>query len=99
MGTLYYGHRFAITVDDRTLSHLKIVITSKLRRREGFLLSWTEPVQGGSGRASVWLHAECDLLYRFDGNTSPELDRQLLDEMAQATAGSTGLHIEASLAR
>jgi hypothetical protein len=99
MGILYYGSRFSVAIEDRTLAHLKVVTTSKLRRGEGFLLSWTEPSDNGSGRGSFWVHPYCDLYFKFDGSRAPELDRELIDEMARATSGSTGLHVDASYER
>jgi hypothetical protein len=95
MGTLYYGAvRTPITVEDRTLAHVKVLITSKLRRNESFLLSWTEPVDTGSGRGSVWIHPYLDIIYRFDGGTQPALDRELLDQMAMEASSSSGLRVE-----
>jgi hypothetical protein len=99
VGTLFYGARFSVTIDDRTLAHLKVVTTMKLRRGEGFLLSWTEPPGNGSGRGSFWVHPYCDMYFKFDGGRAPELDRELLDQMAVATSGNTGLHIDAALER
>lgn len=54
MGTLFYGtDRTAIRVDDRILAHLRVVITAKMRRGEGFLLSWSDSLAIGDGRSSV----------------------------------------------
>lgn len=99
MGTLYYGSaRTPITIDDRLLAHLKVVITSKLRRNESFLLSWDEPVDRGSGRASVFIHPMCDLIYRFDGSRHPDLDQQQLETMSAESMSGRGLVIEATMA-
>jgi hypothetical protein len=98
MGTLYYGAaRTAISIDDRLLAHLKVVITSKLRRNESFLVSWIEPVENGSGRGSAFIHPTCDLVYRFDGSRPPELDQELLESMAAESMSGRGLTIEASM--
>src|SRR4051794_28421510 len=98
MGTLYYGSsRTPILIEDRVLAHLKIVITSKLRRSESFLLSWDEPNENGSGRASVFIHQTCDLIYRFDGSRPADLDQQLLETMAAESTSTRGLHIEATM--
>jgi hypothetical protein len=98
MGTLYYGAgRTAINVEDRLLAHLKVVITSKLRRNEPFLISWDEPVDNGSGRGSVFIHPMCDLVYRFDGSRSPELDQNLLESMAAESMSNRGLVINATM--
>ena len=98
MGTLFYGaSRTPISIDDRALAHLKIVITSKLRRNESFLLSWDEPPENGSGRASVFIHASCDLIYRFDGSRPAELDQNLLETMAAESMSTRGLAIQATM--
>lgn len=98
MGTLYYGaSRTPITIDDRTLAHLKVVATSKLRRNESFLLSWDETVEKGSGRGSVFIHPTCDLIYRFDGSRAAELDQELLETMSAQSMSSRGLVIQASM--
>jgi hypothetical protein len=98
MGTLYYGAgRTPISIDDRLLAHLKVVATSKLRRNEPFLVSWDEPPENGSGRGSVFIHATCDLIYRFDGSRSAELDQELLESMATESMSNRGLVIQASM--
>ncbi|HMF60041.1 MAG TPA: hypothetical protein VK595_06705 [Vicinamibacterales bacterium] len=94
IGTLYYGSgRLPIKIDDRVLSHIKMVIASKLRRREAFLLSWPEPEETGGGRTSVWIHPHADLGFRFDGGRSPELDTDLLDRLAVEASTSRGILI------
>ncbi|MEO8261447.1 MAG: hypothetical protein ABI566_02660 [Pseudolysinimonas sp.] len=99
MGTLYYGSmRTPINLDDRVLAHLKVVVTSKLRRNEAFLLSWDEPAENGSGRASVFIHPTCDLIYRFDGSRHPELDSELLETMSAESMSARGLVIDATMA-
>ncbi len=51
MGTLIYGHGdLTVDFDDRTLAHLQVVIGTKLRRRESFLLSWSDDGQDGERR-------------------------------------------------
>jgi hypothetical protein len=98
MGTLFYGSaRTPITVDDRLLAHLKVIVTSKLRRNESFLLSWDEPPENGSGRGSVFIHPTCDLIYRFDGSRPAELDQDLLEAMATQSMSNRGLVIEATM--
>lgn len=96
MGILYYGaSRLAIRVDDRTLAHLRVVATSKLRRNEPFLLSWSNGVDTGSGRESLWMHPASDLVYRFDDETRTRLDTELLDSMMVSSFVSRGIEITA----
>ncbi|HWM32829.1 MAG TPA: hypothetical protein VNR36_01185 [Pseudolysinimonas sp.] len=100
MGTLYYGAaRTAVQIDDRVLAHVKVLIGSKLRRNEPFLLSWQESAAEGHGRTSVWIHPHTDLIYRFDGNRPPELDAALLEQMSDEALSQTGVHIEAGMPR
>ena len=99
MGTLYYGAaRTPVSIEDHVLAHLKVVITSKLRRNEAFLVSWTEPVENGSGRGSIFIHPSCDLLYRFDGSRPAEIDQEILESMSADSMSGRGLIIEASMA-
>jgi hypothetical protein len=100
MGTLFYGaDRTAIRVDDRILAHLRVLITAKMRRGEGFLLSWSDSLAIGDGRSSVWIHPACDLHYKFDGGTSPKLDSGLLDQLNVESIQARGIELaEATLA-
>ncbi len=100
MGTLFYGSaRTPIRVDDRILAHLKVLTTSKLRRNEGFLLSWTDSAEAGHGRSSVWIQPYSDLHYKFDGNRPPAIDQALLQEMALESMQARGVELaEATLA-
>lgn len=67
MGRLRYdGHSDPIVIEDETLAHLKLVIATKLRRQESFMMTW-KPVNGGvDRRASVWIHPAIPLQFGFD---------------------------------
>lgn len=96
MGILYYGaSRLAIRIDDRTLAHVRVVATSKLRRNEPFLISWDNDRSAGSGRESLWIHPAGDLEYRFDDDAPVRLDTELLDSMMMSSFVSRGIEIEA----
>lgn len=90
MGTLLYGFS-AISVEfpDRALWHLQIVITAKLRRREGFTLSWADSPDAGSGRTAIWLDASSTLIYRYWGSRVPGINKDWIDEL-MLSANSTG---------
>jgi hypothetical protein len=95
MGDLYYGAtRTRIYLDDRMLAHLRVVITTKLRRSEAFLLSWRDSKDIGDGRSSVWVHPHCDLHYKFSGATPADLDRELIERMSMAAGSSHGLELD-----
>jgi hypothetical protein len=100
MGMLFYGAaRLPIRLDDRVLAHLKAVATAKMRRGEGFLISWTDSAEVGHGRSSVWVHPNADLHYKFDGNTPPTLDPAILDELNVESIQARGIELaDATLA-
>lgn len=91
MGYLNYGGRTEYEIDDRTLAHLKAASGLKLRRRECFFLSWSNPVERGSGRVSIWVSPSIPLIFRFSGNTPPDLNPVWLDVMAELANTPRGL--------
>lgn len=100
MGTLFYGgDRTPVRIDDRILAHLRAVVTAKIRRGEGLLLSWTDSITIGDGRSSVWIHPACDLHYKFDGSQPAKLDPKLLEQLDVESIQARGIEIaEATLA-
>jgi hypothetical protein len=93
LGELLYGpQERVIEVDDRTLAHLKMVIVSKLRRDEAFVLSWPRPIREGSGRDSVWLSAAIPLQFHFVGNRPPSLNQAWLEALTES-ANRGELHV------
>lgn len=96
MGTLHYGaSRTSLRMDDRALAHLQVVITTKLRRNEGFLLQWDRPVESGSGRGGFWIHPNCDIAYDYEGGREAKLDHDELDRMMVAASATGGVRITA----
>jgi hypothetical protein len=93
MGYLVYGDGSEYEIDDRALAHLKIVIGSKLRRQEGFFVSWEHTPEEGSGRVSVWVSPSIPIQFRFTGSKTPELNRQWLEVLADSSFGPRGLHL------
>ncbi|MEO6532582.1 MAG: hypothetical protein ABIO06_03295 [Pseudolysinimonas sp.] len=100
MGTLFYGSdRIPIRIEDHLLAHLRAVVTAKMRRGEGFLLSWTDSISIGDGRSSMWIAAGCDLHYKFDDSDPVKLDSALLEELNIESIQARGIEIaEATLA-
>lgn len=54
MGRLRYdGTSDPIIIEDVTLAHLKIIIATKLRRQESFMMTWAPRDSGPNKRATV----------------------------------------------
>lgn len=89
MGTLAYGSAGGhVHVEDRALSHLKIVMATKLRRNESFTLSWRQ--FDGPGRETLWIHPSIPLRFTFEEVDPPELNARWIEQLmysANATGG------------
>jgi hypothetical protein len=93
MGALYYGNE-PIEISDRLLAHVKMVVTTKLRRNERFTLSWVSPPGSGGGRTTLWLDPSIPLRFLFDSEEAEALDPELLRELANAANTVRGIVIE-----
>ena len=94
MGRLIYGPTGAhVEIDDRALSHLKVVMITKLRRGEGFAFSWDKPVSDGSGRATIWCHPALGFEFEFDGGREASLNKVWLEDLMVSANSSGGLHL------
>ncbi|WP_414683736.1 hypothetical protein [Microbacterium sp.] len=94
MGTIYYGGgETPIDIEDRALAHLKIVIATKLRRRESFTLSWRHPEDQPRGRTTIWLHPSIPLRFVFDEPVAPQLSREWIEELAHSANTSGGIQL------
>ena len=92
MGTLLYGSPgIEVDFDDRALVHLQVVITAKLRRRESFVFSWSNAVDGGSGRSSIWLDPAIPLYYRYFGGRIPTINRAWVDILMNSANSGSGM--------
>ncbi|WP_154095980.1 hypothetical protein [Microbacterium testaceum] len=94
MGHLYYGTATeSIQIPDRLLSHLKVVVTTKLRRSESFTLSWTH-VDGTPGRSTLWLQPAIPMRFVFDSAEPETLNATVLKNMADMANSSAGLVVD-----
>lgn len=72
MGRLKYDSSAPpITIDDETLVHLKIVIGTKLRRNESFLLTWLRGDDAEDARTTIWVHPAIPMQFGFDSAVLP----------------------------
>jgi len=90
VGILYYGDSGTpIGIADRALAHVKVAITTKLRRGESFTLSWIHPDDVARGRTTIWVHPSIPLRFVFDSPDSPDISRHWVEELMRS-ANSTG---------
>jgi hypothetical protein len=82
-----------IEVEDRLLAHVQTVVITKVRRNEGFVLSWTEAPSQGSGRRSIWIHPHLELVFEYNGSKRPELDQKQAEEMMNRAGTNSGLDL------
>lgn len=90
MGVLIYNGATSIPIDDRTLAHLQVVMTSKLRRNESF--TFTAEVK--KREMVFWVTQTMPLEFVYSGNRSPALNRTWLELLAERASSNAGLTIE-----
>lgn len=96
VGTIYYGGSATpIHIEDRALAHLKVVVSTKLRRGESFTVSWQHPEGEPRGRSTIWLHPSIALRFVFDDPNPSELNRAWIEELAQSANSSGGITLVA----
>ncbi|WP_374010109.1 hypothetical protein [Leifsonia sp. LS-T14] len=94
MGRLLYGSASQeYEFDDRTLSHVKIAVVTKLRRHESFLLNWQVPSDQGGGRISLWISREIPLAFVFADTTPPKLNERWLEVLMQSSQRTGGMNV------
>lgn len=91
MGQLIYGPGTVYEMDDRTLAHVKVAVVTKLRRQETFLLSWSHPVEHGSGRVSLWISVMVPLQFQFSGSRPPVINRAWAMAMMETSHSDRGV--------
>jgi hypothetical protein len=85
MGYFLYADNRQITLDDRALVHLQIVIIDKLRRGESFSLT----LMSENRLVMMWLSTATPLQFIFEGNRRPRINLAWVELMA-GQAGLTG---------
>jgi hypothetical protein len=92
VGVLYYdGQEFDF--DDRALTHLQIVISTKLRRREVFFLSWAQPAERGSGRHAIWIDNGVPIHFFYEGSRSATVNREWIEALLLSAGRPAGLQL------
>jgi hypothetical protein len=93
MGRLIYGGSQEYEFDDRTLSHVKIAIVTKLRRHESFLLNWQIPPEQGGGRMSLWISREVPMAFVFSGSRPPKLNDRWMEALLHTSQRTGGMFV------
>jgi hypothetical protein len=94
VGRLLYGDGgLPFEIDDRTLAHLHVVLTNKLRRAEPFFLHVPAPsgAPGSGGIRSLWIHPSLPLVLHFYGSRPPALNRVWIEQLMSGASGPNGL--------
>jgi hypothetical protein len=78
MGQFVYDSGTTITIDDRTLAHLQVVIFDKLRRNESFALD----LHDDRHVRTMWISQRSPLAFHYSGNRRPALNHQWLELMS-----------------
>lgn len=92
MGFIHFGGS-DYEFDDRTLAHVKVAITAKLRRQATFMVSWTRSPGEGSGRVALLLSPQAPLVFRFNSSTPHELNRAWVQALMRLAGTPTGMRI------
>ncbi|MBT2483178.1 MULTISPECIES: hypothetical protein [unclassified Microbacterium] len=74
MGKLRYDSSLpSILIEDVELAHLKVVIGTKLRRQESFMMTWHPPGGDPGAVCSAWIHPAIPLQFAFDSESIPQV--------------------------
>ena len=96
MGTLIYDSvEPPIEIEDRALSHLKVVVLAKLLRGESFAVSWKHPPGKAGGRSTIWMNPAIPLRFIFEEAEPPELNQKWLAVMAESANALGGITLTA----
>jgi hypothetical protein len=93
MGKFVYEGGPKIEIEDRALTHLQLVMTAKLRRSEPFSFTWKEDQSIGHGRTTVWLHASCNIVFKYAGSRQPAINRLWIEALAYTASSPSGLYL------
>lgn len=95
MGRLKYdGIAAPITIDDATLAHLKIIIGTKLRRNESFLMTWLRNDSSEDARTTIWVHPAIPLQFGFDAAVLAPIEPERISAIMTALNASGELVLD-----
>jgi len=92
VGTLFYDGD-GYEVDDRTLVHLQLAISTKLRRRESFFLTWAVPIEQGSGMHTIWIDNGIPIHFYYSASRPTDINRAWLEALVVSSGRSFGAYL------
>ena len=94
MGQLIYGVQAeVVSMDDRALAHLRVVMLAKLRRRESFAFNGEYDTGDGPGRITMWMSTGIPLVWKFSNAEQHTIDRAWLDALMVSANSAEGLRL------
>lgn len=90
MGYLMYDGR-DYEFEDRLLTHLKVAVGAKFRRRESFFLSWRVEPTNGSGRVSLWMDPSHHVGFRFAGSKPSAINKDWVTALIELAGTPRGI--------
>lgn len=93
MGKFIYEGGPKVEIEDRALTHIQLVMMTKLRRGEPMPFSWKEDASVGGGRTTVWVHANANIVFKFFGSRTPAINRRWVDALAYTANTTNGLYL------
>lgn len=93
MGKFIYEGGPKIEIEDRALTHIQLVMMTKLRRGEPMPFSWKEDASVGGGRTTVWVHAGANIVFKFFGSRPPAINRRWVEALAYTANTPNGLYL------
>ena len=93
MGKFTYENSIKVDFEDRTLAHLQIVITNKLKHGEPFHFTWKDDASIGDGRTVVWINPHSSLVFKFYGSRRPSINPAWVNALAFTANSPNGLYI------
>ncbi|PTT16801.1 hypothetical protein DBR36_12120 [Microbacterium sp. HMWF026] len=96
MGTLFYSSDSQpITIDDRLLQYLQVVLSTKLRRSESFTITWTDEAAGHK-RTTLWIQPSISMRFQYTAVEAAPLSGGYLRQLADQASMSSGLLLNAA---
>jgi hypothetical protein len=92
VGSLSYEGR-TYELPDRTLTHLQIVISTKLRRHEAFTLSWRVSPDAGSGRHVLWIGNGVPIHFDYSAGRPGPVNREWIEALLNGASSPDGLKL------